>query len=225
MLITLIRAAVMYAVVIFCVRIMGKRQIGQMQPTELVITLLMSNLAALPIEDGEVPILGVISGILLLVSIEIFISIISLKQSKFRKFLQGNSVLIIEDGEIKQNALKELRMTVDDLSEALRIKDVFDISEVAFAFLETNGALSVELKKEKKAVTAMQMKIKEKDSGIPFVIVSDGRKIKENFSKCNITEGRLDNALRQRSLKIEDVLIMTADKEKICTLVAKEDVK
>ncbi len=225
MLVTLLRAGIMYVIVISSVRIMGKRQIGQLQPTELAITLLLSEIAAIPIENTDIPLIALISAVFLLVALEIFVSYLNMKLPLFRKVLQGNSALIIENGIINQDRLKTLRLTIDDLTEALRVKDVFDLSEVSYAYLETTGEISVELKSENKPATAGQLNVAEKESEIPFVIISDGRTITENFSSCNMTEDRLEAILKGRKISRKDVLVLTADSQKVCTLVKKEDCK
>lgn len=225
MLVNLIRGCIMYFVIIATVRIMGKRQIGQLQPTELVVTILLSEIAAAPIGDGEIPLINALSTILLLISLEIFVSYVSLKSPKFRKLVQGNSLAVIENGKINQTRMKNLRLSVDDLLEALRLKDVFDITEVEFAYVETNGNISVELKPEKKTVTSEQMKTTEANTGVPHIVISDGRIIKDSFEKCCLNEGKLKKLLKSRNLKVEDVLILTADKEKVNAIIVKERTK
>ena len=144
----LIRGIIIYTVLIASVRIMGKRQIGELQPSELVITFLLSQIASLPMESGETPLLGCVISIVLLVSLEVISSVLIMKFSKIRSVFQGNSVLIINKGKILEKNLKNLRLTVEDLMEALRLKDIFDISTVYMAYIETNGSLSVKLKNE-----------------------------------------------------------------------------
>lgn len=150
-----IRAVILYAVVIFVIRLMGKRQIGEMQPSELVITILISEVASLPLQDKSIPVLYAIIPLSVFVSFEIILSALSLKSPKLRSLMQGHEVIVIRNGKTDIKALRTLRMTVDDLEGALRQKDIFDVSEVAFAIFETNGKLSVlpknqNTKKEKK---------------------------------------------------------------------------
>lgn len=222
MLLCLIRGFIVYAVVVVAVRIMGKRQIGQLQPTELVVTILLSEIAAEPVVDDNFPLISALAVILLLISLEILVSFAALKIPRFRQLVQGNSVAVIENGKLNRKRMKDLRLSVDDLLEALRLKDVFDITDAEFVYVETNGDISVELKNGKKTVTAEQMKIREEETGIPHLIISDGKVIKENFSRCCLNEGKLDKLLKSRNLSAEDVMILTADKQKVNTIITKE---
>ena len=132
MAVTLIRATVLYAIIIFLIRLMGKRQIGELQPSELVITMLLSEIASIPMQDNTIPIVNSIVALFVLVAFEILTSAAGLKSYRLRSFLQGHPVIVIRDGKIDMKALKKLRMTVNDLLTALREKDVFEISQVSF---------------------------------------------------------------------------------------------
>ncbi len=148
MLITLIRALILYVLVIFAVRLMGKRQIGELAPTELVITILISEIAAIPMQDNEIPMAHSVAALLLLVTLEIFSSVLGMKNKGFRKLTQGSPVAVINNGKADMKMLRRLRFTVEDLETALRQQGVFDISEVHFAVVETNGSISVLLNKD-----------------------------------------------------------------------------
>lgn len=155
MAVLLIRALILYATVIFIIRLMGKRQIGEMQPSELVITILISEIVSLPLQDKGIPVIYALVPLFVFVSFEIIQSALSLKSKKLRTLMQGHEVIVIRNGKIDVDALRTLRMTVDDLEGALRQKDVFDVKQVSYAIFETNGKLSVllkdnETKKEKK---------------------------------------------------------------------------
>ena len=131
MLTTIIRVVILYLFVSAAIRIMGKRNIGELQPTELVITLLLSEFASIPIEDNSVPLINSLIPVMILISLEIINSVISMKSTKFRNISDGNALLIIKDGKLDQKQLKKLRFSVDDVLSALRQKDVFDINERA----------------------------------------------------------------------------------------------
>lgn len=225
MIVSLIRGFIAYVLLVASVRLMGKRQIGELQPADLVITILISQIAAIPIEDSGEPLLSSVSNIIFLVAIEIFVSYISLKSSGFRNLLQGNSVMIIEDGKIDEKALKQIRLTVDDLTEALRQKDIFDINEVAYAYVETNGSISAEIFPENKPLTVQDAKIKVEDDGIPVTIISDGKVIAKNFTYSFMSEKKLEKVLESRGVDRKEVLILTADRKKICTFVLKGEKK
>ena len=153
MTVTLIRTAIMYIFVTIGIRLMGKRQIGDMQPNELVVTLLISEIAAIPLQDTTQPLLNGIVAIFALVIIEILISIICLKSIRFRRLMNGKSIVIIKNGRVDERAMRKVRMTVIDLIELLRDREVFDLNTVDFAVLEVNGSLSVMLKPEHQPLT------------------------------------------------------------------------
>lgn len=143
MLIILIRTVLLYIYVTLAVRIMGKRQISDMQTSELVITLIISDIAAIPMQNTDLPLFSGFIPITVLVVIEIVVSIIMLKSNKFRKVMCGNPIVIIKDGEILQDQLKKLRMTYEDLYSLLRQQEVFDVREIRYGIVETNGSVSI----------------------------------------------------------------------------------
>ena len=148
MLISFIRTVILLVCVVAAVRLMGKRQIAQLQPVELVITILLSQIAATPMQDNDLPLLNTVVALLVLAGIEIILSAAGMKNKKIRTLLEGNPVVVIKDGVPDRKQLSRLRYTEDDITEALRQKDIFDISQVQYAVAETNGALSVILKPE-----------------------------------------------------------------------------
>ena len=153
MFVTLIRTVILYVLAIVSIRVMGKRQIGELQPSDLVVTLLISQIISIPIQDTDIPLVNTLIPIFLLVGFEILTSVFNMKSIKFRTFMQGHPVVIINDGVLNQKLLKDLRFTIDDLLEALRQKDIFDIAQVQYAVVETNGQISVLLKPEYDTVT------------------------------------------------------------------------
>ena len=146
MIITIIRLVVLYCMITLAIRLMGKRQVGELKPTELVVTILLSELVAIPIQDNSLPMTTAIIAAAVLVSLEIISSVIAARSKRFRTITQGNSVVVIEKGRLDLNQLHNLRIAYEDLIEALRQKDVFDIHEVQTCYIETNGQISVELK-------------------------------------------------------------------------------
>ena len=153
MTVTLIRALLIYFTVILAMRIMGKRQIGELNPHELVITILVSQIASIPLQDNTMPLANAFLPMLLLVSLEILASVASMKSLRLRNLLQGRPIFLIRHGKPDQKQMRRLRFTVDDLIDALRQKDVFDLSTVEEAVVETNGSLSVRLRTEESPVT------------------------------------------------------------------------
>lgn len=222
MLILMIRGLIIYVVVITSVRLMGKRQIGELQPSELVITILLSEVASMPLQDSEIPMLHSLVCIFLLVSLEVVSSILSMKSRGFRTLMQGNSVLIISNGQINQKNMKKIRYSVDDLIEALRLKDVFDISQVQYAFVETNGAISVILKPENRTITLQDMQIPIKDDGFASLVISDGKILENELELCLMKKSDVEKILRDKNLTQKQVLIMTCDNNGKLNIVQKE---
>lgn len=222
MFVTLIRTVILYLMVILTMRAMGKRQIGELQPTELVITILLSEIVAIPMQDNTLPLINTIIPVLVLVGFEILISVISLKNVRFRSFMQGNSLIIIRNGVLDQAQIKRLRYSVDDVLEALRTKDVFDISKVQYAVVETNGELNVMLKPEYETVTREDLKIKAEDDGIPCVVIADGKIIQSDFKDCGMSMERLQEILEKDNISVSDTLLMTVDKRGNKTVIGRE---
>lgn len=225
MLVTMIRTLILYILLIIIMRIMGKRQIGELQPGELVITILISEIAAIPMQDNEIPMINSVISVLLLAAFEIIISAISMKSVKFRSLLQGNSVVIIKDGVLDQKRLRQLRYTVDDLLEALRQKDVFDISDVQYAIAETDGSLSVLLKPEKRGVTVGDAELKVSNEGLQCVIISDGQIMEASMSNCSMTKDKLNDLLIKKGLDAKNILLMSSDKNGNFNIIEKEQKK
>lgn len=220
-----IRCAIIYFLVIASVRLMGKRQIGELQPSELVVTILISDVASMPLQNLEMPLLNSVISLLLLVMFEVLISVISIKIRPIRKILQGNSVMIIKDGKLIEKRIKVIRYSIDDLMEALRLKDVFDISQVQYAYIETNGSVSVELKPEFRTVTAQDMNIATSRNSIPCLVICDGKIIDREFDVCNMTTEKLRKILKKQNINEKDVLIMTVDSAGKTYIKLKEEQK
>ncbi len=225
MLVTLIRAVILYFLIIIFMRLMGKRQLGELQPTELVITILLSEIVSIPMQDTGVPLAHSLLAVTLLVALEIINSAICLKSAKLRSIIEGNSLVVIRDGVIDQKQLKRLRISVDDLLDQLRQKDIFDISDVRYAIVETNGQLSAMLKPEKETVTAEMIDYKNNPKGLLCMVVNDGKVLKNTFKECDMTEEKLKKTLKENSVELSEVLFMLADKEGNCTIVKKENEK
>ena len=202
---------------------MGKRQLGQLQPGELVITILISEIAAMPIGDNNVPILNSIVPLFLLVSFEIINSIIDRKSVRFRHLTEGKPITIIRNGELLQKELKELRFTINDVLLALRQKDVFDIEEVEYAVVETNGTLSVLLKPCYRPAIQKTLGKTEKDTGMPCAVIIDGKVIETSFKDCGITEKEVLTKLNRETDDIKNVMLMTVDKSKKFNIIFKKD--
>lgn len=222
LLISLCRTLILYVLIIFSMRFMGKRQIGQLQPSELVITILISNVATLPIENLDMPLFFGIIPVLYLICFEFATSFISMKNKKLRDIISGRPVLIIENGKINQKALQKLRLTTDDLTESLRSCNAFNLNEVAYAIIETNGTLSVIKNFANQNVTTEMLNITQKNTAIQLTIISDGKILTNNLQKLKLSTDWLLNFLKTNNLQIKNIFIMTADKNKQTFIALKE---
>ena len=174
MTVVFIRAVILYCVLIFAVRLMGKRQIGELQPSELAITILISNIATLPVEDLSIPLVTGLLPVLTLVCLDVLMSWVTMKSKRLRSVISGEPVVIVSDGKVDQQKLFNLRFTTDDLMEAVRSQGIFDIEQVQFAVVETTGKVSVYPKFKNRPVTNEDMNIKNSSPDPPAVVVQDG---------------------------------------------------
>ena len=218
---SLVRAIIIYIFVIMAIRLMGKRQIGELQPSELVITIILSEVASTPIEEPSAPLLPSVITVFMLASLEVLSSDISVKSPSIRKIIQGNPLLVIKNGNILQKNMKSVRYSIDDLTAALRLKDIFDIKAVDFAYIETNGGLSVKLKKDYSPPTKSEEN--SSDGSIPFLIIGDGKIIDREFRYCNMTKEKLDKKLKKQGISVKDIFMMTTDNKEDFTVIRKQD--
>lgn len=223
MFVTIIRTLILYFTVICVVRLMGKRQIGELQPSELVITLLLSEIIAMPMENSDIPLISTVIPVMLLVTLEIITSAISMKSLKFRFLIQGHPIIIIRNGELQQKEMKKLRLTIDDILESLRQKDIFDISLVSYAILETNGQMSVMLKPDYETVTNKNAGIQAQDSGIPCVVITDGQIERSAFNDCNMTDEKLKKIIQKQNINVSRTLLMTVDKSGKTVVIGRDE--
>jgi uncharacterized membrane protein YcaP (DUF421 family) len=223
MTITAIRTIVIYLVLIAAMRIMGKRQLSDLQPIELVVTLLIADMASVPMQESGVPLLNGLVPIAVLVSLELLLSGLMLKMPKVAALISGNPVVIIRDGQLQQKALKKLRMTVADLAEYMRRQNVFDIKQVQYAVAETGGQISLFLYPAQQPATAADVGISPPDDGMPVVVINDGRMSDWAMKLCNVDEQWVRSTLRKEQCTPADVFLMTADKSKQYFILRKED--
>lgn len=215
----------MYLLVMAALRIMGKRQVGDMQPNELVITFLLSEIATIPIQDEAQPIINGIVAVLLLIIVEIIFSVLALKSFRLRRIMSGRSIIIIKDGVIDRQSLRDVRMTVIDLVEQLRKQNVFNIEQVDWAVLETDGNLSVKLKSSYEPLTkkglAEYENNQEQNEGLQLPVISDGKIIKESLWALKLKDKDIEKMLKSKNAKEKDVFLLTCDRYKNFTLVTK----
>lgn len=201
---------------------MGKRQISELQTSELVVTLLISDIAAVPMQDTGQPLTSGFIPIIALVMCEIIISIWMLKSRRLRRLVCGRPIVVINNGQVDQHEMRLLRMTTEDLFEQLRQKNVFSLGDVAYAIVETNGSLSVIKKPDKESPTAETMGILVPDTGIETVVLSDGEISESAAALCNKSRGWVEGVLRGKNLKPEQVFLMTANTAGDYTIIKKD---
>ncbi len=222
MLTIIMRSALLYLFVIIGLRLMGKRQIGEMQPGELVVTLLISEMAAIPLQDISQPVLLGVSSIATLVFLEVILSVVILRFPKLHRIISGSSRIIIKNGVLNQKELKNLRITISDLVELLRDRDVYDISTVAYAIMETNGSLNVLLKGTEQPLTKADMG-KKADAALPLPVISDGIIMKDAMKELGITRRDVEKILHENKALVSEVFLLQADKNLSYTIIKKDD--
>lgn len=196
MLVPLIRTLILYFVIIAAIRLMGKRQVGEMQPTELVVTILVSAVVSVPMQDIDIPLAHGIVPVMTLISAEVLISAIALRNRSFRQLLSGRPVPVIINGHIDQLAMQKLRMNLDDLCEDLRLAGVFDVRQVAFAQVETNGKLSVLQNTLDQPVTVRQAGLHPQEEQPFFTVIADGILCPEGLEQAEKSREWLDKIVK-----------------------------
>lgn len=218
----IVRTVLIYLCVLFAMRLMGKRQLGELQPEELVSTILISNLASISIESEEVPVTASLIPLFLIAALELLGSILSFRSQKFFNLMSGRPKTVILDGQIDQNALRTLRLTTADLMEALRGKDIFDPRDVSYAVVETNGSLSVALRPEREPATLsdLALKVQHGQATIPFVL--DGQVLDDNLHWCGKDHAWLERTAQANTLLVEEILLLIGNDTEDYFLLKKE---
>lgn len=211
MILSYIRTVVLYLVLIGVIRLMGKRQVGQMEPSEFVVTMLVANLAAIPMQDEGVPLYSGVVPILTVLGVELLLSALSVISVKFRRLLCGKPVILIENGKILQENLRKTRVTLDELTGHLREKDVLDIGSVQYAILETSGNLSVFPYPKYRPASAADAGIQAKKQYLPVTIVGDGYLYRENLAAAGKDEAWVEKTLKSQNTTLEQTWLLTVD--------------
>ena len=227
MLVTFFRAIVLYIIVLVVMRLMGKREIGQLQPFELAISIMIADLAATPMAESGVPITNGIMPILGLLVMHLIISMINIKSTKARQIICGKPSLLIFRGKIDQKVLKKERFTINELEERLRDNNIFNIGDVEYAILETSGQVTVIPKPNKRPTTPEDFNIEPKYEGIPYDLVVDGKVEYENLKKIGKDYKWLQKQTEKFGIKPEQALIVTIDGDNqfFCQAIEKEKKK
>lgn len=221
MAITAIRTVILYIFIIMAMRIMGKRQLGEMQPAELVVTLMISELASVPMQDNGIPLLNGIIPVLVLVALELLFSGLMLKVPFFHRLIGGRAKIIINNGNLDMQAMRDIRMTLEDLMETLRQQGTFDLQQVQYAIVESNGKVSVLMKPGNRQATCNDLSLSVPDNGIPMIIISDGSVSSWGLSVCGLDETWLDGVMSENKCTRKDVFLLTADRTRTYYLIRK----
>ena len=214
------RTLLIYLCVLFAMRLMGKRQLGELQPEELVSTMLISNLASISIESEEVPVTASLIPLFLIAALELLGSVLSFYSRRFATLLAGRPKTVIQDGKVDQQALRMLRLTAADLLEALRGKDIYDPRDVSYAVIETNGTLSAALRPEKEPATLADLgqAARARQATVPFVV--DGQVLEDNLRLCGKDTAWL---ARAAPLPPGQILLLLGNDTEDFFLLEKED--
>lgn len=214
MVLGIVRTLILFTVVVVGLRLMGKRQIGQLQPYELVIVIMLSALAAIPMENTGIPLLGGLVPIFTLILVHVALSYLALKSERARGVICGTPSVVIENGKIVEKELQRLRYNINDLLEQLRAKNFSNIADVEFAILETSGHLSVIPKSGKRPVNPEDINLPTKYEGLPVTLIIDGYVFRKNLAVINLSEEWLMAELRKFNIQSpKDVLFASLDTE------------
>lgn len=214
--ILIIRTFILYFTVMFSLRFMGKKQIGQMEPSELTVAIMISELATIPLSEASVPLLNGIIPVLVLAVIEILVSIFVIKSLNFRKLVTGKPVIIVEKGMLNEEVLRNTRFTTDDLLAEMRLKGVSNITDIQYAILETGGQVSFILNKQNSPITFSDLNIDVEEDFMPFPIISKGFLVKQNLEIIGQNEKWLNKKLKEKGYNdYSEILLLMANNKGI----------
>ena len=211
MAVPMLRTLLLYIAVIAAIRLMGKRQIGDLDPSELVVTILVSDLAAVPMQDLGIPMVSGLVPIATLIVLEILLSFLALKSRPFRRLLNGQPAIIIRGGKLDIQKLRQMRLTTDEVIETLRKQNVASVADVKYGVIEPDGTLTVIPRQAKQPVTADMLGLSPRDAGLPLVVVSDGKLVNRSLQLLHLDPRDIENRLKNQSLALSDVFLMTLD--------------
>lgn len=223
MLIIALRTAIMYVLVVLCLRVMGKRQIAELEPSELVVTIIISEIAADPIVDQNKPFATAMVSIIILLFLEVFLSYVAYKKISFRSFLYGKPSTFYSDGKVNQKEMENQRYSVGDLLEEIRNSGASSLGDVEYVIMETNGDVSVIQNSANRPVTPSDLGIDVPSPQISYIIIDNGNLIKNNLIRLNLDKGWVMSKLKEEGIsRISQVFYMGADKSGKCVVIKKE---
>ncbi|MBE6718393.1 MAG: DUF421 domain-containing protein [Ruminococcaceae bacterium] len=218
------RTVITYIILISAMRLMGKRQLGELELSEFVITMLLSELASIPIADNTIPFTFSVIPIAILISLEVIVSFISIKSRKAKKIIGGNPSIIINKGKICKEEMKKVRISLDELLSQLRLKDISDINDVQYAILEENGQVSVIPKVYAKNATLGDLNIKSDEKGIIHTLVADGEISDFNLKLTGHSREWLFKQIKKHNCKLKDVFLFSIDDAENINFIKNGDV-
>ncbi len=225
MLLILLRTLILYLITLFAIRIMGKREVGQLQPFELTVLLIISEMAAIAMQDGGVPLANSIAPILFISILQIGIAIFNMKNERIRSLFCGSPTIVIEKGRVREDKLRDLRMNMSDLSEQLRTKGYFDLNEINYAIMEPNGQLSVLPRASDSPPSAADLQIGRAEKGLSLALILDGKINHLNLRQLGRDEAWLRRELaRQTESPPEEVFLFCVNEANESFLQLKETV-
>ena len=214
MVIAVVRAVILYLIIIVGIRLLGKHQVGELEPSEFVLALIIADIASVPMQDYGIPLLMGIIPIITLLCISMILSVLTMKSLKLRALLSGAPSILIREGKLDQKEMRRTRMTLDEVLEELRLQGYTDLGTVKYAILETNGQLSVLPYAEEKPPTAKDLNVSVTDAGLPLVLINDGRLISNNLKRRGLDENWLQKQLAQRKVsRVQEVFLLTVDEQ------------
>jgi uncharacterized membrane protein YcaP (DUF421 family) len=222
-LLSYIRTVILYLVLIIVIRLMGKRQVGQLEPSEFVVTMLVANLASIPMQDGGIPLYTGLVPILTVLGLELILSGLVLQSVPLRRLLCGKPVILIENGRILQNNLRRTRITLDELTGQLREKDVLEIRTVQYAILETNGSISVFPFAKEQPASAKDAGIQVNKLQFPVTLVGDGYLYRENLTAAGKDETWVQKKLQEKNATLSETWLLTVDGTDRIFFIRKEE--
>ena len=212
MIIAVLRTAILYLLVILGIRLMGKRQIGELEPSELVLSLLIADLAAVPMQDFGIPLLMGVAPILTLLCLSAILSVLTVKSIRFRAVLCGRPTVVVAEGKVLPAQMRKNRFTVDELMEELRSAGITDLRAVKYAVLETTGRVSVLPYAGEQPPSAKALGLKAREPGLPVTVISDGRVLDKSLARLGLGRGWLEKELMARGASSpSQVYLLTVD--------------
>lgn len=214
MYITIFRTMILYFTVVIAMRIMGKRQIGELQPFELAIAIMISDLASFPMEDTRIPLIHGVIPIMTLIILQVILSVIQLKSERTRSIISGRPTILVNKGLVNIKNLKDQRYNINDLLEELRLNGYFNLKDIDYAILETSGKISILPKLQATPTTKKDLNIRIKTQELPYTLITDGKIHKENLKACNKDINWLNNQLKQNYIdSTDEIFIALIDSE------------